>query len=135
MISADRYQVDPNSGCWLFSGSKHKDGYGLVKVDGRTRKAHRVMYEDLVGPVPPGVELDHLCRTPACINPAHLEPVSHLENVRRGAQTKLTAQVVAEIKAQPTVKRAVLAQAYGVSLGTIKAIRLGAVWRDIEAAA
>lgn len=46
--------------------------------------AHRAVYEALVGPIPPELELDHLCRNPACVNPAHLEPVTRKENVRRG---------------------------------------------------
>lgn len=71
------------SGCWLWTGYKHADGYGLVKVDGKNRLAHRVVYEMLVGPVPEGLELDHLCRVRACVNPDHVEPVTHAENMRR----------------------------------------------------
>ena len=50
--------------------------------------AHRVYYERHVGPVPEGLELDHLCRNPGCVNPEHLEPVTHAENIRRGYQAK-----------------------------------------------
>jgi hypothetical protein len=57
----------------------HPDGYG--KYSGR--QAHRVVYETLAGPVPDGLELDHLCRQKACVNPQHLEPVTHRENMRR----------------------------------------------------
>lgn len=65
--------------CWtvpVAAGSRY--GY----VCGRT--AHRVVYETVVGPVPEGLELDHLCRNRGCVNPAHLEPVTHQENMRRG---------------------------------------------------
>lgn len=71
------------SGCWEWTGSG-SDGYGLVRVDGRTVPAHKAVYELLVEPVPEGLQLDHLCRNRRCCNPAHLEPVTPLENTRRG---------------------------------------------------
>lgn len=67
--------------CWLWTGVRRRGGYGQF---GRSSSAYVVSYTLLVGPVPDGLELDHLCRTPACVNPAHLEPVTHAENVRRG---------------------------------------------------
>lgn len=71
----------PEGGCWIWLGGQRKDGrYGLY----RGRHAHRGVYELLVGPVPAGLELDHLCRNGLCVNPAHLEPVTHQVNVRRG---------------------------------------------------
>lgn len=74
--------------CWPWVGSMKRDGYGIVglRVDGKrtSRNAHRAVYELLVGPIPAGLQLDHLCRTPACVNPAHLEPVTNGENVKRG---------------------------------------------------
>lgn len=71
--------------CWLWPGAVIK-GYGSVRLAGekRTRLAHRVVYELLAGPIPAGLELDHLCRTTLCCNPAHLEPVTHAENIARG---------------------------------------------------
>ena len=69
--------------CWIWSGSRTREGYGHVNVGGTTTTAHRAVYERLVGPVPAGLELDHLCRVRACVNPDHVEPVTHLENVRR----------------------------------------------------
>jgi len=60
-------------------------GYGQFSVEGRKRaSAHRWLYERWVGPIPAGLQLDHLCRNPPCCNPAHLEPVTNAENVRRG---------------------------------------------------
>lgn len=74
------------SGCWEWTGAK-VNGYGRISVGGRegnARVAHRVIYELTVGPVPAGMDLDHLCINPGCVNPDHLEPVSHAENMRRG---------------------------------------------------
>lgn len=73
------------TGCWLWTASVKPNGYGQFGVtDGDVRYAHRLAYEFLVGPVPDGLELDHLCRVRHCVNPAHLEPVTRRENLRRG---------------------------------------------------
>lgn len=72
------------SGCWLWTGSCDPSGYGTLKLEGRTRRAHRLAYELLVGPIPDGLQLDHLCRVRNCANPDHLEPVTNQENSRRG---------------------------------------------------
>lgn len=72
------------NGCWIWLGSAVNGGYGDVYDRGRHVRAHRWTYETLIGPIPTGLELDHLCRTPSCVNPTHLEAVTHAENVRRG---------------------------------------------------
>lgn len=74
-----------DNGCWLWRHPS-ENGYGRIRVNRKTMWAHRIGYELLVGPIPPELELDHLCRVPACVNPAHLEPVTHRENLRRGAR-------------------------------------------------
>lgn len=73
-----------STGCWEWQASLNPKGYGNFRLDGQMTVAHRAAYLLLVGPVPEGRELDHLCRNRACVNPAHLEAVSHLVNVRRG---------------------------------------------------
>lgn len=70
--------------CWTWTGMKISKGYGYFWVDGVMQAAHRYSYELLAGPIPKGLELDHLCRNPACVNPDHLEPVTHRENSLRG---------------------------------------------------
>ena len=74
-----RYRVDEN-GCWVWTGALDRKGYG--RLGGRL--AHRLVYVLLVGDIRDVLELDHLCRNRACVNPAHLEPVTHTTNVQRG---------------------------------------------------
>ena len=72
------------SGCWLWEGNCNPKGYGRF-LDGRkTRMAHRFVYELRKGPIPAGLQLDHLCRVRCCVNPDHLEPVTRRENIIRG---------------------------------------------------
>lgn len=86
---ADRFwekvQVD-SSGCWNWIGCRMDSGrtYGQLKVNRRLIYAHRFSYELHKGPIPDGLFLDHLCRTPSCVNPDHLEPVTNRENCLRG---------------------------------------------------
>lgn len=83
----ERVQVDRQSTCWLWVGSRNVHGYGQLTWAGRTYGAHRVAYMQLIGPIPAGLELDHLCRVRACCRPSHLEPVTGAENRRRSPLT------------------------------------------------
>lgn len=76
---------EPNGdGCWLWGGMITDKGYGAFSDQKRQRPAHRVAYELVVGPIPEGLDLDHLCRVRNCVNPGHLEPVTRRVNVLRG---------------------------------------------------
>lgn len=88
-VSADdrfdgKVMMDPNSGCWLWTGCINSEGYGQISWGGSMQYAHRVNFVRNGGEIPDGHELDHLCRLPCCVNPLHLEPVTHRENGLRG---------------------------------------------------
>jgi hypothetical protein len=97
-------KVRKDEACWAWTGATHSNGYGQLRgPDGRVIKAHRAAYELLVGPIPAGMQLDHVCHStdPACsggsacrhrrcVNPAHLEPVTHQENGRRSVIARRT---------------------------------------------
>lgn len=79
-------KVDQSGGpdaCWLWTAYKSPPGYGQFNLAGKTTKAHRIAYELAVGPIPEGLDIDHLCNNKPCQNPAHMEPVTRAENARR----------------------------------------------------
>ena len=88
-------KVVKTDSCWVWIGARNHLGYGHIHVSksvGR-RGAHRVSYEMLVGPIPAwATDMDHLCRNPPCVNPAHLEPVTHAENLRRAPRSAATVK-------------------------------------------
>lgn len=101
IVGDDRARFDSHiermdDGCWRWTASLNEDGYGVFSIAGTPCSAHRWSYENSVGPIPDGAELDHLCHTNStcqaaaeclhrrCVNPAHLEPVEHRVNVLRG---------------------------------------------------
>lgn len=77
-------KVDKTDSCWLWTGATAGAGYGQLWVGGRRVYVHRFAYEQFVGPIPEGFQIDHLCRIHNCVNPAHLEAVTQRENVLRG---------------------------------------------------
>lgn len=85
-----RCVVDINE-CWLWQRRLDRDGYGRTTIASKMVRPHRVMYEELVGVIPDGLEIDHLCRVRNCCNPAHLEVVTKQENARRGYRPAMTS--------------------------------------------
>ena len=116
--------------CWLWIGGQNGHGYGQVNRDGRLWQAHRWYWEQEHGPVPEGLELDHLCRNRACVRPDHLEPVTRTENTRRGAHARLTRSQAAAIKASDLTYEQ-LADRFGVSTSAVWSIKAGKNWRDL----
>lgn len=85
----NRYRVGDN-GCWLWTGPMFWNGYGHISAASfGTTIAHRAFYVAHVGPIEDGVDLDHLCRVRHCVNPKHLEPVSHSLNIQRGVDARM----------------------------------------------
>ena len=78
------HKSDDPDGCWLWAAATDIHGYGRFWFYKKMSLAHRVAYELLKGPIPAGLQLDHLCRNPACVNPDHLEPVTSRTNLIRG---------------------------------------------------
>lgn len=85
-------KVKKTDTCWNWTAARFPTGYGAFRAPDRVLYAHRVAYELLIGPIPGGLHIDHLCRNRRCVNPAHLEPVAPAENVRRGNSGKLQAR-------------------------------------------
>lgn len=79
----DRVCVGFGGSCWVWLGHKTRDGYGIIRVNHKVLMIHRVIYEASCGPIPDGLEIDHLCFVRACVNPDHLDAVTHKENMRR----------------------------------------------------
>lgn len=78
----ERVEVS-DGGCWIWQGAMTPNGYGMINAWDRRWLTHRLAYTVMVGPIPAGLQIDHLCRERACANPAHLEPVTQAENLRR----------------------------------------------------
>lgn len=76
-----KIQVDPDTGCWIWQGSKSRIGYGMIIVNKRTTSPHRVSYQYFIGEIPDGKEVHHKCYVRSCCNPLHLDVVSHRENL------------------------------------------------------
>jgi len=88
----DKVEPCPMSGCWTWIGAVNHNGYGSFFWQGKTELAHRLSYRILVSELSAEEICDHLCRNRACVNPKHIEPVSHAENVRRGESGKDLAE-------------------------------------------
>ena len=83
---SDRFwaKVRKTDTCWLWTAYISPNGYGRIKVNGKNVSAHRMAYELVKGPIPKGLQIDHLCRVKHCVNPNHLEAVTCRENLLRG---------------------------------------------------
>lgn len=117
--------------CWTWQLAKTQPGpggtggYGKVRYKGKDLLAHRHYYEQTRGPIPTGLQLDHLCRNRDCVNPDHMEPVTPLENTRRSRSSKLTLEQAQEIErlAKTGLSSFKIAPRFGVTRQTVDLIR------------
>lgn len=138
-------------GCWLWTGSKTKQGYGRLQAGGKgsaTISAHRLSYEIHHGDIPDGLVVMHKCDCPSCVNPDHLTVGTHKDNtadmIRKGRQviapalgeanprSKLTADMVRYIRANPHRGHKDLADEFGLSPNAVRGVRIGRTWTHIE---
>ena len=136
--------VKQENGCWQWQGSTMPAGYGHISVSRRMRGTHRVAYELWVGPIPEGLTVMHTCNNPLCCNPAHLCIGTNRQNIQysgawgRRAKPyahKLRPRDAAEIKwlALNTHKtKAAIGKLYAVDAKTVRDIKKGDTWADIE---
>jgi DNA-binding transcriptional regulator YiaG len=107
--------------CWLWRGWVNDRGYGRAS----SHPAHVIYYKRHVGPIPEGLQLDHLCRVRLCVNPAHLEPVTHAENIRRGAEARSVscgdqlADAIRDARHTARLSQGDLAQRIGVTQSAV----------------
>lgn len=132
---AQRYVAAPTgykTDCWIWQLAKTRNGYGFVREPhGKMVYAHRHYYERVHGPIPTDRQADHLCRVRACVNPDHLELVTQVENIRRGAGTKLDEAAVRAIRASTDPQRD-LALRYGITQSHVSRIKKRLTWRDVH---
>lgn len=125
-LSEDRGYDTP---CWIWQRGKSYSGYGQMHDGTKYCRAHRHYYEQANGPIPEGLQLDHLCRQRDCVNPDHLEPVTPAENCRRGAKSKLTDTDAATIRALAgSMSQRKIAARYGINQSQVSRIINGHRW-------
>lgn len=92
-VEAARFwsKVRKSDGCWLWTAATQSRGYGSVGIDGRVYSAHRIAYLTLVGPIPDGLTINHICGVKRCVRPDHLEAVTYAENNQHAHDTGLAA--------------------------------------------
>lgn len=120
--------------CWEWQRATNRGGYGTRNTRRKeTKLAHRWMYQQAKGEIPDDLPLDHLCRNTVCVNPDHLEPVTHAENLRRGSAAKLVPEQVIEIRrrAANREKHRILAADFGISIHQVRSIIYRNTWKDI----
>ena len=134
---------EPNSGCWLWLGAEHgSNGYGKIKVDGKSMQAHRYSWLFHNGPIPDGICVCHRCDIPTCVNPTHLFLGTNKENnddkIKKGRHIKGADHPLSKLKPVDifAIRAAVgtdteIAKKYSVDRALIKRIKDRIVWKHI----
>lgn len=152
---AKKYFSPSGDGCWEWTGGKDRRGYGQIGecgVGGRTLRAHRVVYEMMVGPIPAGMELCHRCDNPGCVRPDHMFIGTHWDNMQdrnrkgrvkkpdnRGENNGRALLTVSDVKRVRFVlslgyNQCQVARFFEVNRTTIRSIAIGRNWKCLEAA-
>lgn len=128
------YEPDLATGCWEWLLGRHPQGYGLLSRGGKTRRATRVMWEVVNGPVPLGLELHHRCENTGCVNPDHLELLTRPEHAHRHSgrdrRGKLTARVVLAMRAGEMTAREAMVEC-DVGYQAAWEAKVGRSWRAL----
>ena len=142
---AKHVTVDEVTGCHLWTASRDRLGYGYTRVGRRVARAHRVAWEAVHGPIPPGLVVCHRCDNPSCVNVEHLFIGTHADNQRdkcrkgrqargeRNGRSKLTVEDVVDIRRRLAAGegRSDIARAYGVDPAAIRSIATGKNWSHV----
>lgn len=146
ILPESRYEIDPETGCWNWTGNLLKSGYGRILKGHKTTRAHRYFYEMHNGPIPNGEMICHRCDSPRCVNPAHLFAGMHADNMRdlsekglrhgtftghvgeKMTHTKLTDEQAISALADARTHAAIAAD-FGVSRSTISMLKSGRNWQ------
>lgn len=128
-IYRTEYSINEN-GCWVSNRSRTPKGYSRIpSINGKSISFHRYFYEKYKGPIPSGLQIDHLCRNRACGNPDHLEAVTAGENSRRGVNSKLNWQKVFEIRSlMGKMGVGLIAKNFSISIAHVYKIAKGSAW-------
>lgn len=130
VVAEDRGHSTP---CLVWQAGKTTGGYGETWDGRRVLYAHRLAYERAHGPIPKGLQIDHLCRVRSCCNPEHLEAVTVAVNVRRGNAAKLVADDVREIRRLKGIETSrKVATRFGISHWYVKDLWARKYWKDIH---
>jgi hypothetical protein len=128
----EKYAVDESTGCWIWRRARSRArGYGYGWDGAHKVLAHRLVWVRHRGPIPDGMQLDHLCRNTGCVNPDHLELVTNAENTRRGAKVKLTSEQLVAIRdllADGSLSQREIASRVGVKRSMVADISSGRRW-------
>lgn len=119
---------DYKSPCWIWKRHINSSGYGMMRDSaGTLRASYAVYYENKFGKVPEGLQLDHKCRQRACVNPDHLDPVTHAINVARGASCTISSEKIRRVKVllENGTRQIEVAAAVGISQSAVSDIKLG----------
>lgn len=128
-VAEDRGYKSP---CWIWQRGLDNKGYGQIIRSGKRIRAHVIYYRRYVDDVPTGMELDHLCRVPACCNPEHLEAVTHADNMRRAKNVKLSMEIAREIRRlrMSGLKNREIAARIGHPLYAVKNVLYHRLWSE-----